>query len=131
MLVAIVVPWNTWSSADGSWPASAAISRMPDGSCRGILRRRRQLVDADHPGLVVDEDQVGERSADVDSKRFIVLPSGLEDDLAEVLAALHHRHRLARVREGERLVDERRDLPVARELETALDLGAVCRRTSR
>jgi hypothetical protein len=29
MFVAIVVPWNTWSSADGSSLASAAISRMP------------------------------------------------------------------------------------------------------
>jgi hypothetical protein len=29
MFVAIVVPWKTWSSVDGSAPASSASSRIP------------------------------------------------------------------------------------------------------
>src|SRR6187200_2668767 len=56
--------------------------------------------------------------------RFIPLPSRRQEDLPEVLAPLHRRHRLARVREGERLVDEWSDLAPAGELETRLDLVA-------
>src|SRR5215467_12545187 len=50
--------------------------------------------------------------------------SWLEHDLSEVLAALHHQHRLAHLAKRERLVDERHDLAAARELEARLDPGA-------
>src|SRR5687768_14090804 len=50
---------------------------------------------------------------------------GLEDDLAEVLAALHRLHRLARLVEREDLVDDRRDDAARGELEHLLDLPAV------
>src|SRR5581483_1022413 len=56
--------------------------------------------------------------------RFTPHPLGLEDDLSEVLAPLHHLHRLARLREREDLVHERDDLAGARELEARLDLAA-------
>src|SRR5439155_26070632 len=58
-------------------------------------------------------------------RRFIAPLSRLQQDLSEMLAALHHRHRLARLGERERRVDERRDPAVARQLEAALHLGAV------
>ncbi len=69
MFVAIVVPWKTWSSADGLSPACSVISRIPrtvpsEGSS-GVVG---ELVDEDHAGLVVDVDQIGERAADVDSE---------------------------------------------------------------
>src|SRR2546422_10031995 len=57
--------------------------------------------------------------------RFIDLLSREQQDLAEVLAALHRGHRLAGFRQRERRVDERRDLPLVRELEARLHLGAV------
>src|SRR5712691_2820271 len=47
-----------------------------------------------------------------------------KDDLSEMLAAFHRRHRLGSVRERKGLVDERRDLPLPRELEAGLDLCA-------
>jgi hypothetical protein len=46
---------------------------LPDslnGSLRRIVRCRRQLVDEDRSGLVVDLDQVRERPADVDAYTF-------------------------------------------------------------
>ena len=71
MFVAIVVPWKTWSSADGL--VAGLLGQLADAlhrSLRGVVGRRRQLVDEDLPGLVVDVDQVGERAADVDSEAF-------------------------------------------------------------
>ena len=38
-----------------------------DDAARRIVRRRRNLVDGDPARLLVDEDQVGERAADVDA----------------------------------------------------------------
>ena len=37
-----------------------------DHAARGVVRGRRNLVDRDPAGFLVDEDQVGERAADVD-----------------------------------------------------------------
>ena len=42
---------------------------------RRVLRRGRQLVHLDHAGLVIDVDQVGEGSADVDTNPFHRPPS--------------------------------------------------------
>jgi hypothetical protein len=45
--------------------------QLPDSghrALRGVLRRRRELVDEDLAGFVVDVDQVGERTADIDSQ---------------------------------------------------------------
>ena len=125
MLVAIVVPWKTCSSSRGL--RARELGQLPDAlhrSLRGVVGRGRQLVDEDLAGLVVDVDQVGERPADIDAEAPHGVASGLQHDLAEVLAALHRRHRLARLLEREGLVDERRDLPLPRELEAFLDLFA-------
>ena len=120
MFVAIVVPWKTCSSRDGSVPASAVSSRMPcTVPCEGSSGRRRELVDEDLARLVVDVDQVGERAADVDSQAL----HGCEHDLPEVLAALHQSPSPRAPRSsGNDLVDERRDQPARREVEHLLDL---------
>ena len=34
---------------------------------RRLLRRRQELADADRAGVLVDQDEVGERAADVDA----------------------------------------------------------------
>ena len=104
------------------------LGQLPDPLHRPLGRvvgRRRQLVDEDRPRVVVDVDQVGERAADVDAEPLHRPPPGLEDDLAEVLAALHRLHRVARLLEREGLVDERRDQPARGEIEHLLDLVAV------
>src|SRR5262245_6746462 len=57
--------------------------------------------------------------------RFTAVPlSGLENDLAELLAALHHRHRLARLFERERRVHERCDPTARSERDALLELLA-------
>src|SRR5262249_47497429 len=38
-----------------------------DDAARGVVRGRGDLVDRDPPLLLVDEDQVGERAADIDA----------------------------------------------------------------
>ena len=55
-----------------------------DGTARRIVRRRRDLVDVDRAGLLVHEDQVGERPSDVDAD---ALHSGLLRSLAFAGAA--------------------------------------------
>ena len=71
MLVAIVVPWKT--CVERRRARRRPLASAPDALHRPLRRvvgRRRQLVDEDHAGLVVDVDQVGERAADVDSEAF-------------------------------------------------------------
>ena len=68
MFVAIVVPWKTWSSDEGSAPACVgelldALDRCPATGRRGSW----ELVDEDHARLVVDVDQIREGAADVDA----------------------------------------------------------------
>ena len=68
MFVATVVPWRRLSTSARPTPAFAQSS--PDalaGAARRVVRRRRDLVDRDPARLLVDEDQVGERAADVDA----------------------------------------------------------------
>ena len=46
------------------------LADAPDRPERRILRCGRELVHPDHPGLVIDIDQVGERAPDVDTHTF-------------------------------------------------------------
>src|SRR5262249_46471860 len=90
MLVAIVVPWNTWASCDGAVPALSQSSRIPctvacEGSAgdpahrrlRGAGGGRGDLVEEDLSRLVVDVDQVGEGAPDVDAQPLHAAAPGL------------------------------------------------------
>src|SRR5262249_27510851 len=46
-----------------------------DGARRRVLGRGEALVQADAPGLAVDQDEVGERPADGDAHAIAVSPS--------------------------------------------------------
>ena len=68
MFVAIVVPWKTWSSDEGSAPAaSGELLHALDRPLRRVVGGRGELVDADHARLVVDVDEIREGAADVDA----------------------------------------------------------------
>ena len=51
-----------------------------DDAARGVVRGRRDLVDGDPALLLVDQDQVGERAADVDADRRSHLRRSLPPD---------------------------------------------------
>jgi hypothetical protein len=53
--------------SEGYTGALAQISNAGDGPPSRVVRRRGHLFDRDPPGLLVDQDQVGERAADVDA----------------------------------------------------------------
>ena len=68
MFVATVVPCRRLSISD---ELDAGLLAQPadavDDAARRVVRRRGDLVDGDPARLLVDEDQVGERAADVDA----------------------------------------------------------------
>src|SRR6185437_13327464 len=101
------------------------LANSSDGSLRRIGGSRGDFVDRDRSRVVVHVDQVGEGSADVDSESLHATLLGLEDDLAEVLTALHDLHRLPRLAEREDLVHERLYQSACRQVEHLLDLPAI------
>ena len=67
MFVATVVPCRRLSTSASATPAFAqSAADAFDHAAGRVVRRRRNLVDRDPAGFLVDEDQVGERAADVD-----------------------------------------------------------------
>ena len=70
MFVATVVPCRRLSTSASATPAFAqSAADALDDAARRVVRGRRDLVDGDPARLLVDEDQVGERAADVDADR--------------------------------------------------------------
>ena len=68
MFVATVVPCRRLSTSASATPAFAhSAADALDDAARRVVRGRRDLVDRDPARLLVDEDQVGERAADVDA----------------------------------------------------------------
>ena len=65
--VAVVVPWTRTLIAEGAMPASR---ERREHAFRLVADGRRDLGDADLPGRLVHEDEVGEGAADVDADQI-------------------------------------------------------------